>query len=152
MGKLEIKTAAKERHSSLSPIRRSKNRAGIIESSVKMCGDCGEEYCFGEACGDILYDSCIRVTVVPQASKIQVSADTAAIIARMDKPKKKLKRKSKLIRTKLKKLDRNGRKNDDQDGGADKQPEEGKKFKRKCKKKDKIGNSDNEIPSHANSV
>ncbi|XP_046413269.1 uncharacterized protein LOC124298505 [Neodiprion virginianus] len=134
MGKLEIKTAAKERHNFTSPIRRSKNRAGIIESSVKMCGDCGEEFCYGESCGDILYDSCIRVTVAPQQSKIQVSADTAAIIAKMDKPKKKSK-KAKLVRSKSKKKNKSGRKNDSKDITTENSPKEGKKFKRKCKKK-----------------
>lgn len=137
MGKLEIKTAAKERRNSISPIRRNKNRAGIIESSVKMCGDCGEEFCFGETCGDILYDSCIRVTVIPQQSKIQVSADTAAIIAKMDKPKKKSKKKSKLVRSKLKKGSKNVKKRDSDEAKSDDHPEEGKKFKRKCKKKTK---------------
>lgn len=137
MGKLEIKTAEKERHNSVSPIRRSKNRAGIIESSAKMCGDCGEEFCFGEACGDIMYDSCIRVTVVPQQSKIQVSADTAAIIAKMDRPKKKLKKKSKLVRSKFEKSGKNARKNDSDEAKTNDYREEGKKFKRKCKKKSK---------------
>ncbi|XP_012259591.2 uncharacterized protein LOC105688111 isoform X2 [Athalia rosae] len=138
MGKLEIKTAAKERRNSVSPIRRAKNRAGIIESSAKMCGDCGEEFCFGDFCGDILYDSCIRVAVVPQQSKIQVSADTAAIIAGMDKPKKKSKKKGKLSRSKSKKNNKNGNREDGIGLEAENRPQDGKKFKRKCKKKAKL--------------
>lgn len=100
MGKLELKTAMKERRSSTSPIRRSKNRAGIMESSVKTCRDCGEEYCFGEFCGDVLYDSFVRVTIATQPSKIKVSADTEAIIAKMDRKKKKKKTKKKRIKSK----------------------------------------------------
>lgn len=88
MGKLEAKTVMKERRSPTSPIRRSKNRAGIMESSAKTCRECGEEYCFGEFCGDVLYDSFVRVTIAVQQPKIKVSADTEAIIARMDHKKK----------------------------------------------------------------
>lgn len=93
MGKLEAKTIMKDRRSSMSPIRRSKNRAGIIESSPKTCRECGEEYCFGEFCGDVLYDSYVRVTIVTQQPKIKVSADTEAIIAKMDRKKKRKKKK-----------------------------------------------------------
>lgn len=92
MGKLERKTVMRERRSPISPIRRSKNRAQEIESSVKTCKECGEEYCFGEFCGDVLYDSFERVTIAIQQPKIKVSADTEAIIAKMDRKKKKKKK------------------------------------------------------------
>lgn len=95
MGKLEAKTIMKERRSPTSPIRRSKNRAGIIESSVKTCRECGEEYCFGEFCGDVLYDSFVRVAVAIKQPKIKISADTEAIIANMECKKKKKKKKGK---------------------------------------------------------
>lgn len=95
MGKLQAKTIIKERRSPTSPIRRSKNRAGIIESSVKTCRECGEEYCFGEFCGDILYDSFVRVVVTIKQPKIKISADTEAIIANMESKKKKKKKKGK---------------------------------------------------------
>lgn len=84
MGKLQVKTQARERRSFVSPIRRAKNRAGIIESSVRICGDCGEEFCTGESCGDVLYDSFIRVTVIPHHAKVRLTADAAAIIAGMN--------------------------------------------------------------------
>ncbi|XP_058810767.1 uncharacterized protein LOC131675700 isoform X1 [Phymastichus coffea] len=84
MGKLQLKTRARERRSFVSPIRRAKNRAGIIQSSVRICGDCGEEFCGGESCGDVLYDAFIRVTVSPHpAAKARSTADAAAIIAGM---------------------------------------------------------------------
>ncbi|KAK9302786.1 hypothetical protein QLX08_005337 [Tetragonisca angustula] len=107
MGKLEAKTIAKERRSIVSPIRRIKNRAGMIESSVKICAECGEEYCFGEFCGDVVYDLFVRVTVTIQQPKVKVSADTEAIIANMDR-KKKRKRK-KRIRSKKRASRKSGR-------------------------------------------
>ncbi|EGI68943.1 PREDICTED: uncharacterized protein LOC105154986 [Acromyrmex echinatior] len=100
MGKLEAKTIAKERRSPTSPIRRSKNRAGIIESSVKTCKECGEEYCFGEFCGDVLYDSFTRVTITTQQSKIKISANAEAIIANMDRKKRKRKKGRKRVKSK----------------------------------------------------
>lgn len=100
MGKLEAKTVMKERRSPTSPIRRSKNRAGIIESSVKTCRECGEEYCFGEFCGDVLYDSFTRVAIATQQSKIKISADAEAIIANMDRKKKKSKKGKKRVKSK----------------------------------------------------
>lgn len=100
MGKLELKTINKERRSPTSPIRRSKNRAGIIESSVKCCRECGEEYCFGEFCGDVLYDSFVRVPVTTHQPKIKVSADTEAIIAKMDRKKNKQKKGKKRVKSK----------------------------------------------------
>ncbi|XP_011635812.1 uncharacterized protein LOC105426334 isoform X2 [Pogonomyrmex barbatus] len=109
MGKLEVKTIMKERRSPTSPIRRSKNRAGIIESSVKICRECGEEYCFGEFCGDVLYDSFTRVTIATQQSKIKISADTEAIIARMDRKKKKKKKGKKRVKSKSRKSRKSAR-------------------------------------------
>ncbi|KAL7293921.1 hypothetical protein TKK_0012651 [Trichogramma kaykai] len=84
MGKLAARTRARERRSFVSPVRRAKNRAGIVESSVKICGDCGEEFCAGESCGDVLYDSFIRVTVTQIQEKPRITANAAAIIAGMD--------------------------------------------------------------------
>jgi len=103
MGKLEAKTIMKERRSPTSPIRRSKNRVGIIESSVKTCRECGEEYCFGEFCGDVLYDSFTRGTIATQQSKIKISANAEAIIANMDRKKKKKKGKKKVKNRKSRK-------------------------------------------------
>lgn len=158
MGKLAAKTSAKENRTHITPIRRNKNRAGIIESSVKICGECGEEFCAGESCGDILYDSFIRVTVTPQQSKITVSADTAAIIAGMDKSGKKGKKKKGktknnnqrktvklLIRRRVRKPGRSPREPHNKTRKTskqnDKETEENgiKKFKRKCSKYSKKG-------------
>ncbi|XP_011308349.1 uncharacterized protein [Fopius arisanus] len=150
MGKLELKTLAKDRRISISPIRRSKNRAGIIESSVKICGECGEEYCFGESCGDILYESFTRVAVAPQQQKIKVSEDTAAIIAGMNKGKRKKKKKgvrikvsvparksARLGRRKLKKSKSEVSKGTAVNGDKNQSDVKTKKFKRKCTKHSK---------------
>ncbi|XP_047355732.1 uncharacterized protein LOC124951425 [Vespa velutina] len=149
MGKLEAKTRIKERRSFVSPIRRNKNRAGIIESSVKICGKCGEEYCFGETCGDILYDSYVRIAVLTQQSKTKISADTEAIIANMNCPKKqkkkKLKTKSKtprksvclLIHHKTRKLtskSMESKNNNRRESDIEKSVKPIRQFKRKCTK------------------
>lgn len=155
MGKLERKTIMKERRSPISPIRRSKNRAQEIESSVKTCKECGEEYCFGEFCGDVLYDSYERVTVAIQQPKIKVSADTEAIIANMDRKKKKKKKVGKkrikiktsrksarlLVNSKTRRsitdLEAKNVKAKDNAGGQSEKPV--KQFKRKCSKYAKKG-------------
>lgn len=157
MGKLEAKTIMKERRESISPIRRNKNRAGIIESSVKTCRECGEEYCFGEFCGDVLYDSFVRVTVAIQQPKIKISADTEAIIAKMErkKTKKKKKKGKKRVKSKSRSSKKSARllvngkarrsitdletktiKAKDSEGQSEKPV---KQFKRKCSKYTKKG-------------
>lgn len=154
MGKLEAKTIAKERRSTRSPIRRSKNRAGIIESSVKICGECGEEFCFGEFCGDVIYDLFERVAVTIKQPKVKISADTEAIIANMDrkakrKKKKRMKSKSRAPRKSARLLVRskgkpagNGferRSSKDKIGNSDSDSKPIKPFKRKCSKYAKKG-------------
>jgi len=155
MGKLEMKTIMKERRSPVSSIKRSKNRAGIVETSVKICRECGEEYCFGEFCGDILYDSFVRIAIVTQQPKIKISADTEAIIANMN-PKKKRKIGKKRIKSKNKASRKSARllvnrktrrsitdleiKNIKSKNQNDKQTEKPvKQFKRKCSKYRKKG-------------
>ncbi|XP_012218355.1 uncharacterized protein [Linepithema humile] len=155
MGKLELKTINKERRSPTSPIRRSKNRAGIIESSVKTCRECGEEYCFGEFCGDVLYDSFVRVPVAIHQPKIKVSADTEAIIAKMDRKKKKKKKGKKRVKSKSRTSKKSARllvngktrrsitdletKNVKVKDGGGQSEKPVKQFKRKCSKYTKKG-------------
>lgn len=145
MGKLEVRTLAKERRTSISPIRRSKNRSGIIESSVKICGECGEEYCFGESCGDIAYESFTRVTLTVQQPKVKVSADTASIIAGMNGGKRKKKKKGKRVKISLtakktsrsvvrRKSTKTIKKNITSKENEDEEGTRAKKFKRKCSK------------------
>ncbi|XP_012271745.1 uncharacterized protein LOC105695067 [Orussus abietinus] len=147
MGKLELRTAARERRCRTSPIKRNKNRAGIIESCVKVCDECGEEFCAGESCGDILYEAFIRVTVSPQQQKSKPSPETAAIIAGMDDKKKTPRKKKRTPRKSVRLLVRKVRKpakegetekrsktersqKDEEDEGEGKK----KRFRRKCSK------------------
>ena len=64
MGKLHLRTAAKEKRSTeTSPIHRHKNRAGIIETRAAVCAECGEEFCGGSSCGEFLYESYTRTDI-----------------------------------------------------------------------------------------
>ncbi|XP_069701297.1 uncharacterized protein [Periplaneta americana] len=65
MGKLHLRTAAKEKRSTngSSPIHRNKNRAGIIETRASVCAECGEEFCSGISCNEFLYDCYLRTDV-----------------------------------------------------------------------------------------
>lgn len=49
LGKLEIKTAIcdKRMFAMETQIRRSKNKAGVLEQRVVSCTECGEEFCTG---------------------------------------------------------------------------------------------------------
>lgn len=49
LGKLEIKTRAYEkRQMAIDPqIRKTKNKAGIVEMRVVSCAECGEDFCNG---------------------------------------------------------------------------------------------------------
>lgn len=49
LGKLEIKTAARDKRMFAmdSQIRKSKNKAGVIEQRIVSCTECGEEFCTG---------------------------------------------------------------------------------------------------------
>lgn len=145
MGKLQHRTWAKERRTPINSIKRNKNRAGIVESSVKICGECGEEFCSGESCGDILYDSFIRVTIVPNQMKIKISPDSVGIISNINKPRRKKDKKRRSVKTsqttgarllvrKRKKSKRAAAKKDKSKSSGSNQDTE-KKFKRKCSKR-----------------
>ncbi|KRT78676.1 hypothetical protein AMK59_8271 [Oryctes borbonicus] len=49
LGKLEMKTAARDKRNFAldTQIRRSKNKAGVLEQRVVSCIECGEEFCTG---------------------------------------------------------------------------------------------------------
>lgn len=50
LGKQEVKTQEKEKQSLAfdSQIRRSKNKAGVVEMKVLSCLECGEDFCNGK--------------------------------------------------------------------------------------------------------
>ncbi|XP_046397478.1 uncharacterized protein LOC124164271 [Ischnura elegans] len=45
-------------------IKRSKNRAGILETRALACTECGEEFCSGVECKIYSYDAYVRTLVV----------------------------------------------------------------------------------------
>ncbi|KAG8222440.1 hypothetical protein J437_LFUL002175 [Ladona fulva] len=47
-----------------SMIRRSKNRAGIVETRVLSCSECGEEFCNGSVCKIYSYDAFFRTPIL----------------------------------------------------------------------------------------
>ncbi|KAH8372444.1 hypothetical protein KR093_011626 [Drosophila rubida] len=63
MGKLELKTEAKDRREFAlnNCIKKIKNKSGIVETRLVTCESCGEEMCWGKSCGDFNYDLYIRV-------------------------------------------------------------------------------------------
>ncbi|XP_063236143.1 uncharacterized protein LOC134538635 [Bacillus rossius redtenbacheri] len=65
MSRMHLRTAAASKRGAAAEtsalVRRGKNRAGILETKVAVCGECGEEYCTGTTCGKFLYDMFTRV-------------------------------------------------------------------------------------------
>lgn len=61
LGKLKIQTEERERKVNDSDyIRKMKNRAGVLETRLISCVECGEEFCSGELCTDFMYESSLR--------------------------------------------------------------------------------------------
>lgn len=63
LGKLELKTAQRDKHeySINSTIRKVKNKSGIVETRANTCIECSEEYCDGRTCLDFNYDLYVRI-------------------------------------------------------------------------------------------
>lgn len=97
MGKLQIKTenADKKVNAPANTLRRFKNKAGVIETRVVTCGDCGEDYCLGTSCGEFNYDLFARVPIKVEKKKAPEhgsNKSTTSIIAKLmgtDKEKTK---------------------------------------------------------------
>ncbi|KAG8337585.1 arginine/serine-rich coiled-coil protein 2 [Homalodisca vitripennis] len=61
LGKLRLQTEERERKVNDSDfLRKMKNRAGVLETRLISCIECGEEFCSGELCTDFMYESSIR--------------------------------------------------------------------------------------------
>ncbi|XP_054287712.1 arginine/serine-rich coiled-coil protein 2 [Macrosteles quadrilineatus] len=61
LGKLRLQTEERERKVNDSDyVRKMKNRAGVLETRLVSCAECGEEFCSGELCGDFMYDASLR--------------------------------------------------------------------------------------------
>ncbi|XP_030384311.1 uncharacterized protein LOC115631641 [Scaptodrosophila lebanonensis] len=61
MGKLQLKTEARDRLLANSFVKKIKNKSGIVETRLLTCAECGEEMCDGKSCTDFNYDLFVRV-------------------------------------------------------------------------------------------
>ncbi|KAK9891992.1 hypothetical protein WA026_017470 [Henosepilachna vigintioctopunctata] len=105
IAKYERKTRIQEKrlYSMDAQIRKSKNRAGVLETKVISCMECGEEFCNGKMCTKFSYDSFARI---PDAIPKVIAKKSVESI---EKPKKKIKRKSR-SKSKTKKKEESSRK------------------------------------------
>jgi hypothetical protein len=90
--KQEIKTEVRDRreHMMNTLIRKVKNKAGVIETRIFACLECGEEFCNGKSCSEFSYESFTRIeapVVVKAKGEFQGSA-ASKLIAGMDSGKK----------------------------------------------------------------
>lgn len=88
MGKLQIKTenADKKVNAPVNTQRRFKNKAGVIETRVVTCVECGEDYCTGASCGLFNYDMFARVPIKVEKKKATEhgsNKSTTSIIAKL---------------------------------------------------------------------
>lgn len=89
LGKLQLSTREKEKKTPLtSYIRKSKNRAGVLEIKVVSCRECGEEFCSKETCSQFSYDAYERVTT----TAAELTAENS--IGKEQRKKKRKKKKS----------------------------------------------------------
>lgn len=106
MGKLQIKTeAADKRLNAPSNVtKKFKNKAGVIETRILTCAECGEEYCLGSTCGEFNYELFARVPIKVAPKKTNEhgsNKSTTSIIAKLmgtDKEKAKKAPPDKLLR------------------------------------------------------
>ncbi|XP_066992332.1 uncharacterized protein [Anabrus simplex] len=93
MGKLHLHAAAQEsRDGGTTNIRKSKNRAGIIETRAVICPECAEEFCSGMNCSEFLYDNFLRgdeIRVNIESLNGEASSEKNKNNKKKPKPKKK---------------------------------------------------------------
>jgi hypothetical protein len=120
MGKLQIKTEIvdKKVNAPVNTMRKFKNKAGVIETRVTTCGECSEEFCFGNTCGEFNYELFARIPIKVEKKKVEHGSNksTTSIIAKLmgtdkDKGKKntadKIKRRPRRRKSPSKKKDGN---------------------------------------------
>ncbi|CRK95662.1 CLUMA_CG009120, isoform A [Clunio marinus] len=106
MGKLQIKTEAMDKkvNAPVNTVRKFKNKAGVIETRIITCAECGEEFCLGNSCGEFNYDLFARVPIKIEKKKTNEhgsNKSTTSIIAKLmgtDKDKMKTSNSDKLKR------------------------------------------------------
>lgn len=108
MGKLQIKTENNDKkvNAPQNIMRKFKNKAGVIETRIQTCGECGEEFCVGTACCEFNYELFARVPIKIAAKKTNEhgsNKSTTSIIAKLmgtdkEKGKKSSSSSDKLLR------------------------------------------------------
>lgn len=107
MGKLQIKTEAadKKLNAPSNVMKKFKNKAGVLETRILTCSECGEEYCLGNVCGEFNYELFARlpVKVAPKKTINEhgTNKSTTSIIAKLmgtDKEKVKKPPPDKMLR------------------------------------------------------
>lgn len=88
MGKLQIKTEATDKkvNAPVNTMRKFKNKAGVIETRIITCNECGEEFCFGSSCGEFNYDLVARIPIKVEKKKTNEhgsNKSTTSIIAKL---------------------------------------------------------------------
>lgn len=88
MGKLQIKTENidKKVNAPSSTMRKFKNKAGVIETRILTCAECGEEFCLGNTCNEFNYDLFARVPIKVAPKKTTEhgsNKSTTSIIAKL---------------------------------------------------------------------
>ncbi|KAF5269973.1 hypothetical protein FQR65_LT05772 [Abscondita terminalis] len=138
LGKSELKTVTSDKRSfALDPqIRKTKNKAGVIEMRVVSCKECGEDFCNGKACTKFSYDYFTRVPEVPVT--LPTKPTSTVDFMKEKKKKKKVKHRS---RSKSKSKQKNRKKSKAKSKNKSKSKSKSKsrsKSKSKSPKKDII--------------
>lgn len=97
MGKLQIKTEAMDKkvNAPVNTVRKFKNKAGVVETRITTCAECGEEFCMGGICAEFNYDLSARIPIKIEKKKTNEhgsNKSTTSIIAKLmgtDKDKTK---------------------------------------------------------------
>lgn len=94
MGKLQIRTEQRDKRDYIlnPPIRKVKNKSGVIETRAITCVECSEEFCNGRTCMDFNYDLYTRIIPKdPTANKAIAAKASTEIESGGKKSKKKSK-------------------------------------------------------------
>lgn len=88
MGKLQIKTEAMDKkvNAPVNTMRKFKNKAGVIETRITTCAECGEEFCLGGVCAEFNYDLFARIPIKVEKKKTNEhgsNKSTTSIIAKL---------------------------------------------------------------------
>ncbi|XP_045464352.1 uncharacterized protein LOC123673748 [Harmonia axyridis] len=97
LAKLERKTREQEKRQYLKDpqIKKYKNRAGVLETRIATCSECGEEFCNGEVCTKFSYDAFARVPEVAPKAAVKKTVESVESFKKKIKRRGRSKSKSK---------------------------------------------------------